>query len=104
MMDRKVALLACLAAGLAGCGVSSYSTKVLETGQDSYTVAADDLSAPLVMQSAVGQAQVHCGSLSREIVMTERNARTVGERNVYEVAFRCLAKGDPELPTRPTRP
>jgi hypothetical protein len=100
MTKRNIDFLLCLALGLPGCGLTTYSTPVLETGPDTFTVAADDPSASIAMQSALGQAQVHCGSLAREILVTRQGARTAGDRNVYEVNFRCLAKGDPEL-TRP---
>jgi hypothetical protein len=101
MNTRQTALLACLALELSGCGLETYSTRVLEVGPDTFSVAADHPSASIAMQSAVGQAQVHCGSLSKEILVADRSARTVGDRNVYEVTFRCLAKGDPGL-ARPT--
>jgi len=101
MKRRNTALLICLAVELSGCGLKTYSTGVLEMGPDTFSVSADDLSASIAMQSAVGQAQVHCGSLNKEILVTNRSARTAGARNVYEVTFRCLAKGDPEL-ARPT--
>ena len=92
MKTRNTVLLICLAAGLSGCGLETYSTRVLEVGPDTFTVATDDPSASIAMQSAVGQAQVHCGSLSKEILITNRNAWTVDARNVYEVTFRCLAR------------
>ena len=101
MKTRNIVLLICFGAELSGCGLETYSTRVLEVAPDTFTVATDDPSASIAMQSAVGQAQVHCGSRSREILITHRSATTVGDRNVYEVTFRCLAKGDPEL-TRPT--
>ena len=101
MKTRNAALLACLAAQLSGCGLDSYSTRVLETGPDTFTVAVDHPSASIAMQSAIGQAQVHCGSLHKEILVTDRSARTVDALNVYEVTFRCLPKGDPAL-ARPT--
>jgi len=92
MKTRNTVLLICLAAELSGCGLETYSTRVLEVGPDTFTVATDDPSASIAMQSAVGQAQVHCGSLSKEILITNRNAWTVDARNVHEVTFRCLAR------------
>jgi hypothetical protein len=77
--------------------LETYSTRVLEAGPDTFTVATDDPSASIAMQTAVGQAQVHCGSLSKEILVTNRSARAVDGRTVCEVTFRCLAKGDPAL-------
>jgi hypothetical protein len=92
MKRPNTVLLIGLALGLSGCGLETYSTRVLEAGPDTFTVAADDPSASIAMQSAVGQAQVHCGSLSKDILVTNRSATTVGDRNVYEVTFRCLAR------------
>ena len=100
MKTRNTVLLFCLAVVLPGCGLETYSTRVREVGPDTFTVATDDPSASIAMQAAVGQAQVHCGSLSKEILITNRSATAAGARNVYEVTFRCLAKGDPAL-TRP---
>ena len=97
MKTRDIVVLICLAAGLSGCGLETYSTRVREVGPDTFTVATDDPSASIAMQAAVGQAQVHCGSLSKEILVTNRSASTIGDRNVYEVTFRCMVKGDPEL-------
>jgi len=97
MKRLNTVLLVCFAFELSGCGLETYSTRVLEAGPDTFTVATDDPSASIAMQAAVGQAQVHCGNLSKEILITNRSATAVGDRHVYEVTFRCLAKGDPEL-------
>ena len=97
MKRLNTVLLVCFAFELSGCGLETYSTRVLEVAPGTFTVATDDASASIAMQAAVGQAQVHCGSLSKEILITNRSATAVGARNVYEVTFRCLAKGDPEL-------
>ncbi len=97
MKTRNTVLLICLAVGLSGCGLETYSTRVLEAGPDTFTVATDDPSAAIAKQAAIGQAQVHCGSLSKEILVTDQSASVVNGRNVYEVTFRCLAKGAPKL-------
>jgi hypothetical protein len=97
MKMRSTALLACLAVGFSGCGLQTYSTRVQETGPDAFSVAAEDLNPSIAKQSAIGRAQMHCGNQSRVMLMTDQSARTAGDQNVYEVAFRCLAKGDPEL-------
>jgi len=92
MKKRIGVLLICLAAELSGCGLETYSTRVLEAGPDTFSVAADDPSASIAMQSAIGQAQVHCGILSKEMLVTNRSATRIGDRNVYEVTFRCVAR------------
>lgn len=99
-MKNKATIIVVLAFSLSGCGLKTYSSGVLPMGPDTYTVSADDLNASTAKQAALGQAQNHCSSLGKEILVT--NTKTSREtRNIYDVTFRCLSKGDPEL-TRPT--
>jgi len=93
-----------LAVLVAGCTTSS---GVLTLGPDTYsaTAAASPSSggAPWAQQMALNEADQHCASIGREILVI--NIST-GTTNVSygpvpaSVTFKCLLRGDPEL-TRP---
>ena len=70
-------------------------------GPDTYSVSADDLNASTAKQAALSQAQNHCKGHGKEILVTNTRASQGSARTVYDVTFRCLVAGDPEL-TRPT--
>ena len=84
-----------------GCGLRTYSSGVLPMGPDTYSISADDLNVSTAKRSALSQAEAHCSSLKKVILVTNANAAADGPRTVYDVTFRCLNPGDPEL-VRPT--
>ena len=99
-MMQKSAFVLAAALMVSACGLKTYSSGVLPMGPDTFSVSADDLNASTAKQAALSQAQTHCASLGKEILVT--NTKVSREtRNIYDVTFRCLSKGDPEL-TRPT--
>jgi hypothetical protein len=100
-MRTQLALVVGVAALSMGCGLRTYSSGVMQLGPDTFTVSADDLNASTAKQAALTQAQQRCANLNKEILVTNTRAVRDPNRNIYDVTFRCLAKGDPEL-TRPT--
>jgi hypothetical protein len=84
---------------LAGCGAMSRSSGVMQLGPDTYRVSA---GAPMgdVSQSqkaAFTEAQGHCTAGGKQL-MTVGTRRLAGPGGgSYEVTFRCLASGDPDL-------
>lgn len=99
-MKMKIAVVMLASITVSACGLKTYSSGVLPMGPDTFSVSADDLNASTAKQAAHSQAQAHCASLGKEIlVMNTKASRAT--RNIYDVTFRCLSKGDPEL-TRPT--
>lgn len=89
---------------LSACAQSS---GVLKLGPDTYTVSVH--AAPArggesgARNLALTEANEHCQSQSREILVTNLNSgrSTHFPGGTVEVTFRCLEKGDPEL-QRPT--
>ncbi len=101
-MSTKILAIATVTTFLLyGCGLKTYSSGVLPMGPDTYSVSADDLNASTAKQAALGQAQAHCTSKGKEILVTNTKSLRDGPRSVYDVTFLCLSKGDPQL-ARPT--
>jgi hypothetical protein len=84
-----------------GCGLVTHSSGVLPMGPDTFSVSADDLSPTTAKQAALSQAQSHCKTLGKEILVTNTSFSRGLNRTLYDVTFRCLSKSDPEY-TRPT--
>lgn len=97
-MNIKIIAVATAATYLLyGCGLKTYSSGILQMGPDTYSVSADDLNASTAKQAALGQAQAHCTSLGKELLVTNTKSFRDGARSVYDVTFLCLSKGDPQL-------
>jgi hypothetical protein len=58
---------------MAGCGLKTYSSGVLRMGRDTFSVSADDLNPSTAKQAALTQAQNHCRTMGREILVTNTN-------------------------------
>jgi hypothetical protein len=97
IMKIALALVAC--AVLSACGIATHVGDVLQIGPDAYSTSADDLNAPTAMKAAMNQVQQKCGSMGRDVLITGMKPTENG-RVRYDVTFRCLPKGDPQL-TRP---
>lgn len=85
-----------LIAALAGCGAVARSSGPMSIGPDTYRIMA---RASLASQAesqkmAFGEANGYCSSLGKKMVTT--NTRST-ESDGYEVTFRCLKDGDPDL-------
>lgn len=89
---KKIALFAVLA--LTGC---AQSTGAMKMGPDTYSVAADALGASNARQVAMLEANAKCQSMGKEILVTNTSSGKDRARSVYEVTFKCLAEGDPDL-------
>jgi hypothetical protein len=89
---KKIAIFAVLT--LTGC---AQSTGVMKMGPDTFSVTADALGASNAKQIALTEASGQCQSMGKEILVTNTSSGKDRARSVYEVTFRCLAKGDPEL-------
>lgn len=85
---------------LQGCGTVAKSSGVLQIGPDTYRVMARASIGNLIesQKMAFKEANDHCARLVRRL-MTIGTLST--EYQGYELTFRCLAEGDPEL-NRPT--
>lgn len=89
---KKIALFAVLA--LTGC---AQSTGAMKMGPDAYSVAADALGASNARQVAMLEANAKCQSMGKEILVTNTSSGKDRARSVYEVTFKCLVEGDPDL-------
>ena len=85
---------------LAGCGTVAKSSGVLQIGPDTYRVMARASVGDRIesQKMAFNEASDHCARQVRRLM-------TIGTLSTqyqgYELTFRCLAEGDPEL-NRPT--
>ena len=79
------------------------SSGILKLGPDTYTVSVH--AAPArggesgARKLALGEANAHCESQSREIIVTNLSSGPSSHfpGGTVEVTFRCLERGDPEL-------
>jgi hypothetical protein len=100
----KVAISVFAIVLFSGCAQSS---GVLTLGPDTYTVSVH--AAPArggesgARNLALSEANVHCQSQDREIMVTNLSSGPSSHfpGGTVEVTFRCLERGDPEL-QRPT--
>lgn len=86
---------------VAGC---SSTTGVLSLGPDTFHVSASS-AGPGGFQSAqrdaLNEANAHCRSLGKEILVSSTDGGYGHPRSNYSVTFACLASNDPAL-VRPT--
>ena len=92
----KKILIFTLIAWLAGCGTVARSSGAMQIGPDTYRIMA---RAPMASQAgsqkmAFGEANEYCTSLGKKMVTTNTKS---SELDGYEVTFRCLKDGDPDL-------
>lgn len=102
-MKKPIAAVLSVTIALAGCATSS---GVMSVGPDTYliTTAADAFrgGGSGAQQVALSEAQQHCIKLNKELLVTNMETSPfVGGGKSFDVTFRCLVKGDPEL-ARPT--
>lgn len=95
----KVAALSIAALTVAACGLRTYTSGVMPMGPDTYTVSADDLNASNAKKAAMRQASQFCSKSNKQILVINTKTST-DVRTLYDINFRCLGAGDPEL-TRP---
>lgn len=87
------------AAMLAGCGTVARSTGVMNLGPDTYRVAARASMGSVgeSQRMALSEAEAHCRSMQREFVVTGTRVLQSPGGGPFEVTFRCLRAGDPDL-------
>ncbi len=92
---KKIFVLTMIAA-LAGCGAVAKSSGAMQVGPDTYRIMARASMANQAesQRMAFGEANGYCSSLGKKMVTT--NTRST-EYDGYEVTFRCLKDGDPDL-------
>jgi len=96
MSNKTTALFACLVI-LTGCGTVPRSTGALPVGPDTYRIMA---RAPMgnsleSQKMAFIEAGSYCESMGRRVLVT--NTRDPRDMSGYEITFRCLNAGDPDL-------
>lgn len=82
---------------LQGCGTIPSSTGVMQLGPETYRVSARASlgNAVASQKMALGEAKRHCDSLQRQTIVIRMDYDA--GNGPYEVTFRCLLPGDPEL-------
>ena len=107
---------ALIAACWAGCSTAATVTQPLPVGPDTYTVSArmPHGGTASAREAALSAANQQCARLSKQLLVLKSSTNVDFNENkdvvvaenkdvvVVDVTFRCLAKGDPELP-RPNR-
>jgi hypothetical protein len=86
---------------LVGCGAVPRSTGVMNLGPDTFRVAARASlgQAGEGQRMALSEGHAYCRTLNREFLAI--STRLLTESGTFEVTFRCLKAGDPDL-IRPT--
>lgn len=87
---------------LAGCGTVPSSSGVMQLGPDTYRVAARGPMGAVQksQQLAFEESNRHCKTLGRAMMVIGTRQIVANGGGPYEVTYRCLLVGDPEL-TRP---
>ena len=85
-----------LIAALAGCGTVARSSGAMQIGPDTYRIMARASMANQMesQKMAFGEANGYCSSVGKKMVTTNTKST---EFDGYEVTFRCLKDGDPDL-------
>lgn len=86
-----------LAISLLGCGTIPRSTGAMQLGPDTYRISArasmgNEASS---QKMSLAEAKQHCDSLQKQMVVIRTEHK--GDYGPYEVTFRCLLAGDPDL-------
>ena len=90
---------------IAGCANNKLKQSgIMPIGPDTYRVAVSVYNMYLMkgQEAALNQARNHCVSIGLEFMIVGTSSKNTGVGDIlYEVTYRCLAKGDPDL-IRPT--
>lgn len=80
----------------AGCATTSGPQKV---GPDSYMISVNAKvgSETGMRTAALEQANTHCASINREILVFNLDTQSGEYGAAGQVTYKCLAAGDPEL-------
>ncbi len=99
-MNKRLIGGICILTLLGGCGTVARSSGAMQIGPDTYRIMA---RAPMAnqlgsQQMAFSEANGFCNTMGKKMVTTNTKST---ELEGYEVTFRCLKDGDPDL-VRPT--
>ncbi|HET8808189.1 MAG TPA: hypothetical protein VFM76_07415 [Methylophaga sp.] len=93
-MQKLLWLLALMSLMLLGCGLKT--SGVNNIGGDTYSVSSDGLNDSEAKGLALGQAEAHCDASGQKVLVTQLRKRHK-VRYFYDVTFKCLPEGDPQL-------
>lgn len=79
---------------LSGCGLKTSGVNTL--GGDTFSVSSDGPNDSETKGSALGQAEAHCAERGQRVLVTKLHKRHK-VRYFYDVTFKCLPAGDPQL-------
>ncbi len=79
---------------LFGCGLKT--SGVNNIGGNTFSVSSDGLNDSETKGLALGQAEAHCDELGQKVLVTQLRKRHK-VRYFYDVTFKCLPAGDPQL-------
>ena len=81
---------------LGACGTVARSSGAMQIGPDTYRIMARASMANQLgsQQMAFSEANIFCDSQGKKMVTTNTKS---SEQDGYEVTFRCLKDGDPDL-------
>lgn len=93
-MQKLLWLLALMSLTMLGCGLKT--SGVNNIGGDTYSVSSDGLNDSEAKGLALSQAETQCANLGQKVLLTKLRKRHK-VRYFYDVTFKCLSAGDPEL-------
>lgn len=103
MKEKAIIALAAttLVVGCASDGLDHWASNPVRIGPDTYRVVAVN-GYPQVLNVAYRKATATCTAAGREMLLLDSGSN---KASGYDLTFRCLASGDPELrrgmPSRP---
>lgn len=94
---RLVIALVVAAAVMSGCGTVARSSGAMQVGPDTYKLTARAPMGVMIdsQKMAFTEANAHCASMAKQLMTTATSASSA--RGTYEVTYRCLNAGDPDL-------
>ncbi|MDX1573652.1 MAG: hypothetical protein R3341_06460 [Methylophaga sp.] len=93
-MQKLLWLFTLISLVLLGCGLKTSGVNNL--GGDTYSVSSDGLNDSEAKGLALGQAEAHCADMGQKVLVTKLRKRHK-VRYFYDVTFKCLPSGDPQL-------
>lgn len=79
---------------LAGCGLKTSGVNNL--GGNTFSVSSDGLNDSEAKGLALSQAETFCAERNQKVLVTKLHKRHK-VRYFYDVTFKCLPEGDPQL-------
>ena len=94
---RSIVTCSLLVLLLFGCRV--YSSGVLKMGPDTYTLNIEAKNVREARRIAYEQGTQECAKSNREFLVKHWSQKE--NQGIFDLIFRCLPPGDPELAVRP---